>query len=70
MSTSIRSKQLARAAKVIGLTVVTMGIYGAYWAMTGMFEEDDIDADETQKDADYMKRSAASAFLSRFFTGI
>lgn len=64
-----KGKKAVNIAKVLFLTVITMGIYGAYWAMADMFKEDDIDTDEVQKNADYMKRSAASAFLSRFFTG-
>lgn len=55
--------------RIIVLTVLTVGIYGAYWAMSDMFKEDDINTDEMQKDADFMKRSAASAFLSRFYSG-
>ena len=66
---SDKGKNALKIAKVLFLTVITLGIYGAYWAMADMFREDDIDADEVQKDADFMKRSAASAFLSRFFAG-
>ena len=63
------TKKILNIVKVLGLTVVTMGIYGAYFAMSDMFKEDDINTDEMQKDADFMKRSAASAFLSRFYSG-
>ena len=65
----MEEKKTWKYAKVILLTIITAGIYGAYFAMSDMFKEDDIDTDEVRKDADYMKRSAASAFLSRFFTG-
>ena len=49
--------------KVFTFTIVTLGVYGAYWAMSNTYEEDDIDADETQKNADHMQRAAAAAFL-------
>lgn len=51
--------------KVIGLTAITFGIYGVCWAMNNAFEEEDINADETEKDADFTKRAATSALLSR-----
>ena len=64
-----KTDNAGKIAKVILLTVATLGIYGAYWAMSSMFEEADIEADETEKNADTMKRAAASAFLSRFYSG-
>lgn len=62
-------EKAGKIAKVILLTVATLGIYGAYWAMNSLFEEADIDTDETEKNADTMKRAAASAFLTRFYSG-
>ena len=58
-------KSVANAIKVIALTVITFGIYGAYWAMTSSFEEDDFAEDETKKDADNAKRAVAAAMLAR-----
>lgn len=53
--------------KVFALTVITMGIYGAYWAMDNTYPEEDIDADETKKDADTIQRAAGAAFLMGHF---
>lgn len=69
MKTTEKRGNAAKAAKVLLLTVATLGIYGAYWAMNSMFTEEDINADETEKNADYTKRAAASAFLTKFYSG-
>ena len=52
-------------AKIITLTIITFGIYGAYWAMKNAYTEADIDADEIEKNADFAQRAATSALLMR-----
>ena len=49
--------------RVLLLTVITFGLYGAYWAMNNMYQ--DVDDEEEQKGADSMERAAASALLMR-----
>ena len=51
--------------KVIVLTIVTFGLYGAYWIMKNLYKEPDITADETEKNAAYTSRAVTSAFLVR-----
>lgn len=58
-------KSTLNIIKVFALTFATLGLYGAYWAMTNSFEEDDISEDETTKDADNAKRAVAAAMLAR-----
>ena len=58
-------KSTINVIKVFVLTILTLGIYGAYWAMTQSFEEDDYSEDETKKDADNAKRAVAAAMLAR-----
>lgn len=58
-------KSAFNIAKVLILTVATLGVYGAYWAMTNSFEEDDYSEDETKKNADNASRAAAAAMLAR-----
>ncbi len=51
--------------KVLALSIVTFGLYGAYWIMNSLYKASDISADETEKDVEYAQRAVASAFLSR-----
>lgn len=51
--------------KVTVLTIVTFGLYGAYWIMNSLYKEPDITADEIEKDAAYTSRAATAAFLVR-----
>ena len=51
--------------RVLLLTVITFGLYGAYWAMNNMYQDVDVDDDEEKKDADTMQRAAGSALLMR-----
>ena len=61
----MKKETIAKAAKVLALTVITFGLYGAYWAMTQSAEEPDITDDEEKKDADTLSRAATSALLMR-----
>lgn len=61
----MKKKNAVNILKVLVLTVATLGVYGAYWAMNDAFEEDDYSEDETIKDADNAKRAAAAAMLAR-----
>ena len=56
---------LKTAAKTLFLTVITFGIYGAYWLMKTLYEEPDIHADEGEKETAFAQRAVTSAFLSR-----
>ncbi len=51
--------------KVFVLTIVTFGLYGAYWIMSNLYKEPDVTADETEKNAAYTSRAATAAFLVR-----
>ena len=61
----MKKKTIWSAAKVLALTIVTFGVYGAYWAMTQSAGEADFDDDEKDKAANTMSRTAASALLMR-----
>ena len=61
----MEKQKLGKAAKVVLLTVITFGLYGAYWAMTQSVEEADYEDDDVEKDADTVKRAATSALLMR-----
>ncbi len=62
---SMKKVKLGTAAKVILLTIITFGLYGAYWAMNQSMEEEYIEDEETKNDTDSVKRAATSALLMR-----
>ena len=61
----MKKQKQGNAVMIMLLTVLTFGIYGAYWAMTQSAEEADYEDDDIEKDADSVKRAAASALLMR-----
>ncbi len=61
----MKKVKLGTAAKVILLTIITFGLYGAYWAMSQSMEEEYIEDEEVKNDADSIKRAATSALLMR-----
>ncbi len=61
----MKKVKLGTAAKVILLTIITFGLYGAYWAMNQSMEEEYIEDEEVKNDADSVKRAATSALLMR-----
>lgn len=63
-----KKNKFLTAGKVLGLTVATFGIYGAYFMMKNMFPEDDINTDETEKDADNKKRAMGAAWMMNHFS--
>ena len=62
---SMKKVKFGTAAKVILLTIITFGLYGAYWAMNQSMEEEYIEDEEVKNDADSVKRAATSALLMR-----
>lgn len=45
-------KTVLKALKVIVLTIVTFGLYGAYWIFINMFADDDVqDRDDSEQAA-------------------
>ena len=58
-----KNRTFWKLVKVFAFTVLTMGVYGAYWAMDNTYQEADIDTDEEQKEADNIQRAAGAAFL-------
>lgn len=61
----MKKVKFGTAAKVILLTIITFGLYGAYWAMNQSMEEEYIEDEEVKNDADSVKRAATSALLMR-----
>ena len=61
----MEKKGITSIIEVIVLTIVTFGLYGAYWIMNNLYKAPDITADETEKDAAYTSRAATAAFLIR-----
>jgi hypothetical protein len=61
----MKQMNLKTAAKTIFLTVITFGIYGAFWIMKNLYEEPDIHADEGEKETAFAQRAVTSVFLSR-----
>ena len=60
----MKSNGLITIIKVLVLTILTFGLYGAYWIMSNLFKEPDINDDEIDKKADYVRRAAGSAMLT------
>ena len=50
---------------VIILTILTFGLYGAFWALNSSYEEPDESMSEEEKNASDMQRAAGMAFLMR-----
>ena len=61
----MKKVKFGTAAKVILLTIITFGLYGAYWAMNQSMEEEYIEDEEVKNDADLVKRAATAALLMR-----
>ena len=61
----MKKVKFGTAAKVILLTIITFGLYGAYWAMNQSMKEEYIEDEEVKNDADSVKRAATSALLMR-----
>ena len=61
----MKKVKFGTAAKVILLTIITFGLYGAYWAMNQSMEEEYIEDEAVKNDADSVKRAATSALLMR-----
>lgn len=55
--------------KVIGLTIITCGLYGAWWVFCDFFSLDNADDDLTyeEKKAQEIQRAASAAFLTQTF---
>ena len=53
--------------KVIFLTIITFGVYGAYWVMKNLYTDCDPEASEEEKNADAAKRATSTIFfMDRF----
>ncbi len=60
----MKSNGLITIIKVLVLTILTFGLYGAYWIMSNLFKEPDINDDDIDKKADYVRRAVGSAMLT------
>ena len=49
--------------KIIFLTIITFGVYGAYWVMKNLYTETDPEAGEDEKNADAANRAVSSIFF-------